>query len=164
MTTREIPKIIMIAVALLATATFVSCFSHTAHFEYKGVSLKGWHRSEIVEFRVPPVEQAGYYIEEVGIRASKDYPFQSLNLLVRQEIVSSKDKYRHLTMSDTISIPVYDSEGMPTGDGVNLRQYQVPLKTIKLQEGDSIQVTIRHNMQAPTIPGISDVGMRVVEN
>ena len=164
MTLHHTYRIIHIAVAIIAAAAFASCFDKTIHYEYKGTDINGWNRKDSITFSIRPLEESSYYVEEIGIRANTEYPYERLHLIVRQEIVSTTDSTRCETITDEVSLPIYDEKGTPIGTGVNLLQYQIPLKTVKLQSGDSLQVSIIHNMRDSIICGISDVGMRVIKN
>lgn len=161
MTLHQAYRTIYVAVAIIAAAAFTSCFDNTIHFEYKGTNIGGWNRDDSITFSVKPLEESSYYFEEIGIRANVDFPYERLHLIVRQEVVSTTDSTRRTVITDKVSLPIYDEEGNPTGTGVNLRQYQIPLKTVKLQAGDSIQVSIKHNMRDSIICGIADVGVKL---
>lgn len=161
MTLHQAYRIIQVAVAIIAAVAFTSCFENTIHFEYKGTDIGGWNREDSITFSIRPLEESSYYFEEIGIRANVEFPYERLHLTVRQEVISTTDSTRRVTITDKVSLPIYDEEGKPIGTGVNLRQYQIPLKTVKLQAGDSLQVSIRHNMRDSIISGIADVGIKL---
>lgn len=161
MTLHQAYRIIQVAVAIIAAVAFTSCFENTIHFEYKGTDIGGWNREDSITFSIRPLEESSYYFEEIGIRANVEFPYERLHLTVRQEVISTTDSTRRVTITDKVSLPIYDEEGKPIGTGVNLRQYQIPLKTVKLQVGDSLQVSIRHNMRDSIICGIADVGIKL---
>ena len=161
MTLQQTYRIIHVAVAIIATVTFAACFDKTIHHEYKGTNIGGWNREDSITFSIQPLEESSYYFEEIGIRADAQYPYERLHLIVRQDIISTTDSTRRETITDHISLPIYDEKGTPLGTGVNLLQYQIPLKTVKLQAGDSLQISIKHDMRDSIIPGIADVGVKI---
>lgn len=161
MTLHQAYRTIQVAVAIIAAVAFTSCFENTIHFEYKGIDIGGWNREDSITFSIRPLEESSYYFEEIGIRANVEFPYERLHLTVRQEVISTTNSTRRVTITDKVSLPIYDEEGKPIGTGVNLRQYQIPLKTVKLQAGDSLQVSIRHNMRDSIICGIADVGIKL---
>ncbi|MBR5084917.1 MAG: gliding motility lipoprotein GldH [Prevotella sp.] len=161
MTLHNAYRYIQVAVAIIAAAAFTSCFDNTIHFQYKGTDINGWNRDDSISFSIRSLEESSYYFEEIGIRANTEYPYERLHLIVSQEVISTADTTRRQTITDKVSLPIYDEEGSPIGTGVNLRQYQIPLKTVKLQAGDSIQVSISHNMRDSVICGISDIGFKL---
>ncbi len=164
MTLHQTYRQLQVAVAIIAAAAFTSCFDRTIHFEYKGTKIDGWNREDTVAFSIHSIEEASYYVEELGIRANNQYPFAKLHLKVRQEIISTNDTTHRQLFEDAVQLPIYDDHGESVGTGVNLRQYKIPLKTLRLQAGDSLQVSICHDMRDDDICGISDVGFRLIKN
>ncbi len=161
MSTHHHSHILKVAVALLATATFAACFDHTEFFNYHPIDTEGWGRNDVQEYHVRPVAADGYYVEEVGVRTSAEYPYRRLNLIVRQDIVSTNGSHLSRSRCDTLTIDVYNSWGKPEGKGVDLFQHVIPFKTLSLKAGDSLSVRIGHDMQAYTLKGVSDVGLKV---
>ena len=154
-------RLISFAVAFFATAAFVSCFDNIGFYEYRSVDINGWDRNDFTDYRIPAMPTSGYCTEIIGIRANSDYPFQTLDLIVSQNIISTAHKHRSTFKSDTITVRMYDDKGMMNGTGVNLHQFEIPYKTLRLENGDSLYLTIRHNMSRRAIKGISDVGVKV---
>ena len=153
--------IMHMAVAVLATAMCMACYSDTAYYHYDPTDLDGWDRAEVFEYNIPPVSKEGYYVEEVGIRADASFPYRSVSLVIDQSVVHTKVQETSIFKSDTVSIDIYSQQGQPLGRGVNLRQYTSSFRSIKLQQGDSISLRIRHNMKNKSISGIANVGLRV---
>ena len=132
------------AVAVLATAMLLACYSDTVYHHYYPTDLGGWDRAEVFEHNVSPVANGGYYVEEVGIRADASFPYRSVSLVIDQWIIHTQNK-----------------QGQALGRGVNLRQYTCPFRSVKLQQGDSISLQIHHNMKNKSVSGIANVGLRV---
>ena len=150
-----------VAVGILLTATFVACYDRTSFFNYHAINLDGWDRTDFQEYQVNAISEEGYYMEEIGVRTTKAYPYQQLHLIVKQEIISTTGTHPNRFRRDTLHIDIYDSWGKPKGKGIDLFQNVVPFKTLPLKAGDSISLQIAHDMKALSIKGISDVGLKV---
>ncbi len=149
------------AVAVLAAAMLLACYSDTPYYHYDPTDLGGWDRAEVFEHHVPPVADEGYYVEEVGVRADASFPYRAVCLVIDQRIVHTQKQEPSSFKSDTVSIDIFDRQGQPLGRGVNLRQYTCSFRSVRLMRGDSISLRIRHNMKNKSIEGIANVGLRV---
>ena len=152
---------VFFAVAIFATVAFVSCFQNIGFYEYRAVDIDDWDRNDFVDFHIHAAPEDGYYTEIIGVRANRAYPFKSLQLIVSQNVISTTKVRKSIFKSDTLSFDIYDDEGMMAGSGVNLHQYEIPFKSLRLEKGDSLYMTIRHNMSRRSIKGISDVGVKI---
>ena len=85
-----------------------------------------------------------------------DYPFQSINLIVEQTTLPAR-----LFRRDTLNCNLVTAKGKIKGEGITLYQYRFALPDISLNEGDSLSVSIRHNMKREILPGIADIGLRL---
>ena len=94
----------MVAVAFLATATFVSCYQNTAFYRYFPVNIEGWEKADFLEYSVPSVSLGGYYVEEIGVRTSRDYPYRQLSLAIQQKVISTTGEQPMRVKKDTIVI------------------------------------------------------------
>lgn len=65
---------------------------------------------------------------------------------------------------DTIQCKLIDKNGATTGQGISYYQYNFPINVYQLNKNDSIHVTIRHDMKREILPGISDIGLKVVKH
>ncbi len=149
------------AAAFVVVAMVMACYPRTAYFRFFSVDVNGWDRDSVLQYNVRAVKEKGYYVEEIGLRANVDYPFQKLSLVVDQTIISTSMEHGNIHLSDTMTIDVFDQMGRLEGRGVNLKQIMVPLKSVELEKDDSISVSIRHNMRRLKLNGITDVGLRV---
>lgn len=142
--------------AATIVATLMACDTATVFDAYVATPVAGWDRNDTLTFSVPAVRAAATYGEHIGVRATNDYPFKSINLIVEQKVLPAD-----VTVSDTVRCDITDDYGNFRGSGVSTYQYEVPLKNVRLHKGDSLQISIRHNMKREVIPGISDVGVRI---
>lgn len=151
----------LLSVALTA-ALLLSCNRNTIWHGYQDVSERGWYRGDTLLLCIPSLESAGTYLEELEFRTSTRYPFKRLRLVVDQTIYHTTGTvWRDETHSDTITCNIYDSDGQPLGDGLDLYQFRVPFRQLTLQEGDSLHLLITHGMQRTSLTGVTDVGIRL---
>ena len=141
---------------LTVAATVMSCNRKTVYDRYQPVAQEGWNKDDTLVFTVRPVKQGGVFKEEVGLRTTGDYPFMGLCLIVEQTVLPSA-----VTRYDTLNCRLTSDDGNIKGRGVSCYQYRFHLTNITLADGDSLCVRIRHNMRRETMPGITDVGMRI---
>ena len=145
-------------IGLCCLLVCMACKSKTTYSHYEHVSAAGWEKRDTLFFHPNPAESYGRYQEVIGIRTNDSYPFMRLTLIVNQEILPSMESH-----SDTLNLELVDEEGNVKGKGVSHYQYSFPLKTLSLQEGDSLSISIRHHMKRETLPGISDVGITLTK-
>ena len=147
---------LVLSVALMVIL-LTACTQKTVYHHYQHISTEGWERQDVVDFQIAPIKTSGNYQEEIGVRMQQDFPFTSMSVLVQQTIYPSM-QYHY----DTLECQFMDQQGKVMGDGISYYQYRFPLKTIALKEGDSLAVSIYHIMKRETLPGITDVGLKLV--
>lgn len=138
------------------TLTFMACDDKTVYHHYEHVSTSGWDKNDTLSFSVTPIKKAGSYQEVVEMRIDNTYPFLSLTLQVEQTIYPLAQTHRH-----NVECSLINENGHPTGTGISFYRYEFPVGKIELNEGDSIQIHIVHNMKREIMPGISDIGIRL---
>lgn len=131
-----------------------ACHAGIIYSQYKHVPTAGWEKNDEVSFSVDPIKVDGTYDEEIGIRINNNYPFTAVTLIINQTVFPSYE-----TFSDTLECSLIDDEGNAKGPGIGHYQYNFHLTTVELQKGDSMQVTIRHDMKREILPGIADIGV-----
>lgn len=128
-----------------------------SRFEHTGV--EGWDKHEPITFGLDTIQHTGLYAMSLGLRASREYPFKNLQVALEYTIYPSLQK-----MQDIVDVKVSDNEGIMLGHGISVYQYDLPIQKLNLNKGDSIAVTVRHNMKRETLPGIVDVGITLRMN
>jgi len=154
---------------LLLTVALVtaSCNRKTIYHHYEHTPLTGWEKNDTLLFTLTPSVQRAVVQRSIELRISNSYPFRSLCLIVEQTTIPAKGTGTILQRSksplrrDTVNCDLIDPEGNIMGKGANLYQYSFRMTDISLNEGDSLRINIRHNMKRETIPGISDIGIRM---
>ena len=85
-----------------------------------------------------------------------------LTLVVEQTVYPDKGKKWQKTLrTDTIQCNLIDKNGVTKGQGVSYYQYDFPINEYSMSTGDSIHLTVRHDMKREILPGISDIGLKV---
>lgn len=148
---------IIVAVTFV-TATVSSCDMNTVFHQYQHTPLSGWEKNDTLHFDVPPLWDSGSFQQIIGLRINQDFPFTSLSLVVEQKI-SPGFRY-HV---DTLKCQFLGSDANLQGQGVSYYQFNYLLRNIDLRRGDSIHVTIRHAMKREILPGISDIGFKIIK-
>lgn len=143
---------ILVGMAMMLT----SCQEHVVYSHYESTPIKGWERNDTLSFDIPSIQKGGYYEEVLGLRINGEYPFMGLSLVVKQTVLPSQE-----TRTDTLAYQLVDDMGHAKGKGINHYQYLTPLTTLKLNEGESLHVTIHHCMKREILPGILDVGLQL---
>lgn len=142
------------AAALAAVAALAACGDGTVYDRYKPVD--GWERADTATFHVRPAKAAGTYRTDVGLRTNAQYPFTGICIIVDRRILPADTR-----RSDTLYCRLTDKRGKPLGHGLSNYQYQFSAPACQLQEGDSLIVSVRHNMKRETLPGIEDIGLKM---
>ncbi len=145
--------IVAASVNMLATL-LLSCSSNVVYDKYEHAPLSGWERNDTLVFNVPKMTEDATYCQSVGLRMTGTFPFTSLSLIIEQHVCPSGK-----VVADTIKCPITDERGNFLGDGISAYQYSFQLRELTLSRGDSLHVTVRHNMKREILPGVSDVGL-----
>ena len=139
----------------------VSCNRKTVYDHYEHTPLTGWEKNDTLIYRMPVFDKGGDYSEILGMRISDNYPFTSICIIVDNTIIPKGNPLNLSTQSDTITCSLFDSDGSIKGDGVSIFQYRTHVKNISVEEGDSLEVRVRHNMKREILNGILDIGIQL---
>ena len=119
------------ALVALVAALVSACTMDTVFHRYSHTSVSGWEKNDTLKFYVPPLHQGGVFAQQLDVRITGAYPFTAATLIVKQRIVPGN------------------------------YQYSYPIAKPDLREGDSLVVSIYHDMKRDMLPGISDVGLHI---
>lgn len=145
-----------LGLAFMMAVCLASCTTNTVYDSYSHTPLTGWEKNDTLTFCVPKLREAGLYNQSVGLRMTNAFPFTSISLIVEQRILP-----KGRVVTDTLKCYITDARGNFLGDGVSSYQYLVPLRKEMLNKGDSLRITIRHNMKREILPGVSDIGFKI---
>lgn len=144
-------------VAVAAFAVLASCGDGVVYDEYVHTPIDGWENDDTLSFSVPRMEGNGHYGCFIGVRTTDAFPFTSISISVKQTIEPG-----HRVHTDTLNCRLADNRGNLLGNGVSYFQYEYPLSDVFLRRGDSLHVAVHHIMKREILPGISDVGLKIV--
>jgi gliding motility-associated lipoprotein GldH len=142
--------------AVAMAAVLSACVGSTVYHHYEAVSMSGWEKNDTLVFDVPPMTADCICHRQLGLRISSDYPFMGLTLIVEQLTLPS-----HHFQRDTLNCNIINAHGNPLGHGISRYQYQFPLPAVSLDSGQSLRITVRHDMKREILPGITDIGMEL---
>ena len=142
---------------LLAVCLFTACNqSLTVYYHYEDTPESGWEQYDQLTFDTDRLADDATYQEEVALRINNRYPYMQVRLIVQQTVYPSG-----LTTTDMLDCDLIDEHGNAMGQGVSQYQYIFPLKTLQLHRGDSLHVSVRHNMNREILPGITSIGIKL---
>lgn len=156
MQSKPMKKGVLTSFAILAILT-AAC-GNKVYDRYAHTPVAGWEKNDTLSFAVPRVAIAGVYGINVALRTNGAYPFQALTLIVEQHILPAKRM-----KTDTINCVLTDRDGKAKGQGISYYQYRFHASNLHLSPGDSLFITVRHDMKREVLPGISDIGV-IIEN
>ena len=151
MTNRHWPLFLLLTICLLT-----ACKQSTVYYHNEDTPESGWEKNDLLTFAVDRLDADATYQEELAMRISNKYPFMRLTLIVKQTVYPAGT-----TMTDTLDCNLIDERGNAIGQGVSQYQYLFPLKTLQLHRGDSLHLSVRHDMKREILPGITDVGVKL---
>ena len=147
---------VIIGIMLTVACGITSCDRLPIYCHYEPTPTSGWEKNDTISFSIPRITETGYYKEELGLRINENYPFLGLCLIIQQTVLPSG--YCH---NDTLNCNLIDKQGKVKGPGINHYQYTFHVNTIRLAEGDSLHIHVKHNMKRDIMPGVTDIGIRI---
>lgn len=157
-------RLIYLILVMVATMSLPSCKHSTVFDSYAHTPIAGWEKNDTLSFEIPPLLEGGYYNESLGLRITGNYPFMGLNLIVEQNIYHNNKHVRSACKTDTVNCQLIDKNGVSKGQGISYYQYNFPINVYRLNQGDSIHITVRHDMKREILPGVSDIGVKITKN
>ena len=148
-------KVVLLAVISLL---LVSCQQGVVFTEFQAISGRGWVVDSVVTF-VPVLDDSvARYDMQLIVRHTDRYAYQNLWLFVDVQ----KDSI--LLRRDTIESYLANERGEWYGSGMS--KYTLPLlymENIALPAGE-YKITLQQGMREEQLRGITDVGLKVINN
>ena len=138
------------------TLLLCACNNNKVYDYYHHTLVSGWDKVDVLSYDVAPLAKDGNYAMRLGLRINDSYPFQRITLIVDQTVYPSGKK-----QADTLNCELFDRKGIVRGQGVSYFQYHFRVAEQFLQKGDSLHITVRHDMKREIMPGIADVGIEL---
>ena len=158
---RKMKRMINFIFLMVAVFVLASCFQRTVYDEYAHTPIAGWEKNDTLSFDIPPILTTGYYQESLGLRITGAYPFTGLTLIVDQTIYPANKQEDRIEKADTVLCQFIGKDGSSSRQVISYYQYNFPINMYKMNQGDSIHITIRHDMKREILPGVSDIGVKV---
>ncbi|MCQ2095475.1 MAG: gliding motility lipoprotein GldH [Bacteroidaceae bacterium] len=137
-----------VAVPLLT----VSCLSDgRVYSHYEDIAGSRWDKSDTVTFRLPRLKAAGEYTPAVMVRTTDNYGYRNLNVVVR--LYSDR-----LVRTDTLTLDIFDRNGMSQGHGLIHTEFSGKLPPVELDTTE-YTVSIQSLMTETPLVGVSGVGL-----
>jgi gliding motility-associated lipoprotein GldH len=152
-------KCIIGTLLLTVAGSMTSCRrQQTVYANYAPIDDTTWEKTDTVTFDVPPVKAAGTYQEKLGLRLADDFPFLALSMDIEIQV-----QPKGILHSSQHKFSVIDQGGNPKGKGLSLQQYTFDLGDLELEEGDSLHISMAHNMKREILPGVVDLGIILIK-
>lgn len=134
-----------------------SCSVDVKYSNYRHINSKGWNATDTIHFMTDTLREDGRYQFTCGIRSRRNYPFTELVVMVDRKVY----RHSHLVLHklEKMTCPIINSNGNMTGEGIASKNHEQKLKDFYMLRGDSVVISINHQMNRKTLPGIVDVGI-----
>ena len=86
-------------------------------------------------------------------------------MIIEQKVIYYRQrKKREKTYNDTVNCEIVNDKGILVGHkGITSTEIRQAITSFRLNRNDSMQVKIHHIMGRESLPGISDVGIRLLK-
>ncbi len=146
-----------IAAMVLTMAVVTSCDQRTVYHHFESTSQTGWEKIDTLLFVVPPLAEPGRYSQQIDVRINEFYPFTSLSLVVSQQVFPGDRRKKQILRCRFTEQNQYFQRR-----GISNYTYSFSLPDIDLRRGDSLRVSVRHDMKREILPGITDLGLKMI--
>lgn len=153
------------AAVLAAIMTFLSMActdDNVAYIQFRTVSPEGLLDRDTLHFTVDSLPADGTYTTYLCLRTNTEYPYRNVSFLVAQTVIS-KGTASKTRQRQAITSTVYSETNKSLWTGTARYSAELPVTTSRLHQGDSLVIDVRHNMRRETMPGITDIGIKVVK-
>ena len=142
---------------IIALTLLISCRSQrTLLHEFAAIDGEEWNIIDSLHFEIDSVTTGGNCETTLEFRTNANYPYRNISILMTQSL---RNKNKDITK--TLAYDIVDESGKNNGEGITYLTHRIPFCTMEIQEGDTVDIFIRHNMQDNILPGIADVGVLV---
>lgn len=141
-----------------------SCSDPRTYDHYKSVSLQGWSRKDTLTFDIPRQWEGNYQLD-LCLRAAQTYPYRNISMIIERKVIYYRQrKKREKSYNDTVNCEIINDKGILVGHkGITSTEIRQAITSFHLNRNDSMHVTIHHIMNRESLPGISNVGVRLIK-
>lgn len=142
---------------LFVSLLLISCDPFRIVDQNSEIKNASWQQNDGRKFSFEVEDTSLIYSVLINLRNNNDYPFSNIYLFV--EMTSPSEKY----FMDTLQFNLADQTGKWLGSGIgNIWQNHIPLvEGVKMNEIGTYRIVLNHGMRQESLPGITDVGIRV---
>lgn len=160
----KVSTLLYIIALMVITMGAASCSDPRTYDRYESVSLQGWSRKDTLTFDIPR-QWEGKYQLDLCLRAAQTYPYRNISMIIERKVIYYRQrKKREKTYNDTINCEIVNDKGILAGQkGITSTEIRQAITSFRLNRNDSMHVTIHHIMNRESLPGISDVGIRLLK-
>ena len=160
----KVSTLLYIIALMVITMGAASCSDPRTYDRYESVSLQGWSRKDTLTFDIPRQWEGNYQLD-LCLRAAQTYPYRNISMIIERKVIYYRQrKKREKTYNDTINCEIVNDKGILAGQkGITSTEIRQAITSFRLNRNDSMQVKIRHIMSRESLPGISDVGIRLLK-
>ncbi len=160
----KVSTLLYIIALMVITMGAASCSDPRTYDRYESVSLKGWSRKDTLTFDIPRQWEGNYQLD-LCLRAAQTYPYRNISMIIERKVIYYRQrKKREKTYNDTINCEIINDKGILVGQkGISNTEIRQAITSFRLNRNDSMHVTIHHIMSRESLPGISDVGIRLLK-
>lgn len=160
----KVSTLLYIIVLMITIMSTTSCNDPRTYDQYRGVSLQGWLRNDTLTFDISRQWEGNYQLD-LCLRAARTYPYRNISMIIERKVINYKQrKKQERTYNDTVNCEIVNDKGTLVGQkGITSTEIRQPITSFQLNRNDSLHVTIHHIMSRESVPGISDVGIRLLK-
>lgn len=160
----KVSTLLYIIALMVIAMSAASCSDPRTYDRYESVSLQGWSRKDTLTFDIPR-QWEGKYQLDLCLRAAQTYPYRNISMIIERKVIYYRQrKKREKTYNDTINCEIVNDKGILAGQkGITSTEIRQAITSFRLNRNDSMHVTIHHIMNRESLPGISDVGIRLLK-
>jgi gliding motility-associated lipoprotein GldH len=153
------PVIIFAGLVILMVLTFTSCLEGIIYEKDFAIEDSGWSENDTLHYSFEVNDTTKYTDIYLHLRIDNDYPFN--NCYTHVELLGPNGQ----KIQEVRSFDLADKSGKWKGKGYGaLISFEFPFfKHLELTDVGEYSINIRQYMRVNTLPGVHDVGIRVLQ-
>ncbi len=154
----NLSKAALLSAPTIAIFSFlISCVDQdTLLHEYSAIDDEEWNINDSLHFEVDSAAHSGKFETILELRTNAKYPYRNISIVMTQLLRNGNKK-----ISKTLNYDIIDAKGNKNGEGITYLTHRIPFCTMNIDEGDTLDIFVKHNMQDNILPGITDIGVHI---
>lgn len=150
---RRLPMVLLTLVTLVMLLG--ACNTDTVYHRYEDIPEEGFAKYDSLVFVSDTISVEGEYEVLLCVRSDEEYPYRYL--VLKTHIKASQGSETQAVLRCELR----GEEGKNTGSGIVHSTNEYRVATLQMHPGDSIRMTVSHNMKRDMLPGLMAIGCRV---